>query len=1052
MMIRSKSPSRDSFRSRFIGGVTPLILPERKTGRACAVAAGAFLAVALLGLGEWLVEFSPIGRVLAVSPVLGLVLLAALILAGFALWWRVARLHRRLRRADESILQQAGEEARAAEARFRSAFFDSPIPAILWTDRGDILTANRRWTELSGYSRDDIPTIGEWTRVALCRPPTADLAASLARRFSVDTWVGDGEREIRTKSGDVRVWDFHTALIGSMPAGERLLVSKGVDVTASRSAEERYRMLNAELERRVLERTLAATTAEAAAAAALRLQRAVLDGTVFSIISTQPDGTILTFNAGAESMLQYSREEMIGRQTPSILHDAGEVAARAAELSAEFGRTVDPGFEAFVARTRLGELDEREWTYVRKDGSRLPVLLSITALRGADGAIEGFLGIARDITARKAAMSALARSEERFRHAFEYAGIGMALIGLDGRWLRVNSAICEIVGYDETTLMTKTFQDITHPEDLEADLGHVRELLAGTCKHYQMEKRYFHRTGRTIWIRLTASLVRDEHAAPLYFVSQIEDITERKRLERRLAEARDAALEASRMKSGFLANMSHEIRTPMNAVVAMSGLLVDTPLTATQREMVEAIRGGADALLKIIDDALDFSRIEAGKLRLERVEFDLARSLADAVRLLAAPAQAKGLSVGCEIDPALGGRVWGDAGRVRQVFTNLLGNAIKFTERGSVAVEAGAMAASVDRLRVRVAIHDSGVGIGQAERPRLFLPFERGDDSTTRRFGGTGLGLSISRQLVEMMGGQIGFESEPGLGSTFWFELEFARAHAPESCDVAVPSQPGRRLTVLAIDDHPTNRRVIELLVRKLGHEVELAADGHAGLARLAEGGIDAVLTDCQMPGMDGYEVARCIRAGAVPGLDPRIPLVAVTAYASATDRLRMLGEGMDEHLTKPLDAHSLACVLEDIAQGRRPGQRPVSAPLAPPPAVVEVFDRRALEVVRGLPGSKGGSLLPELIALFWQSEEAQLSLLARQLAAREGEAAGATAHAIAGNVAAFGGAELKACLLMVEHAARSGRWEDAGSLLAAVQSARERLHRAIEEEGLLTL
>lgn len=279
--------------------------------------------------------------------------------------------------------------------------------------------------------------------------------------------------------------------------------------------------------------------AETALLKASQLQRAVLDSTVYSVIGTTLDGTIQVFNAGAEKMLGYCAAELVNRTTPAIIHVPAEVAARAAELSVELGRPVAPGFETFVARARHGTADEREWTYVRKDGTSLPVWLSVTVLRDEAGEPAGFLGIATDLSERKAVEARSRENEERFRNAFDNAGIGMALVGLDGAWLKVNAAGCAIIGYDEATLMKKTFQDITHPEDLETDLGHVQALLAGRTNHYQMEKRYFHRDGRVVWVRLTVSLVRNLAGAPVHFISQIEDIDEQKRTLRQLAESRE---------------------------------------------------------------------------------------------------------------------------------------------------------------------------------------------------------------------------------------------------------------------------------------------------------------------------------------------------------------------------------------------------------------------------------------------------------------------------------------------------------------------------------
>jgi two-component system, sensor histidine kinase and response regulator len=710
--------------------------------------------------------------------------------------------------------------------------------------------------------------------------------------------------------------------------------------------------------------------------------------------------------------------------------------------------------------------EERRLLAVRQAASTFSTRQTRNVIWMGGGLVLGLLAVAliivrRNIRARSVVEKALSTSEEQFRNAFDFAGIGMAIVGLDGHWIRVNTTLCEIIGYDEKTLRSLTFADITHPDDIDTDMEHVRTLLAGRVRFYHMEKRYFHRDGHIVWVRLTASVVRDQSGMPLHFVSQIEDITERKQLAENLAKARDEALTASRMKSEFLANMSHEIRTPMNGIIGMSGLLMDSPLTPDQREIGSVIQNSVESLLNIINDILDFSKMEAGKLRIEATEFDLRELIEEALVLLAPRAHEKDLELVNDFDERIDCMLVGDAGRFRQVLINLLGNALKFTEKGEVRLRVRQLARNESLVTLRCEVSDTGIGISRESQAVLFQPFTQADGTTTRRYGGTGLGLAISRQLAELMGGVINFESEPGRGSCFWIELSLPcggprlAATAPSipagrrvlvvddnvnnrtillrqlggfGLEVEAVSTPqeaiprlvsaleagrpfnlalldwhmpdmdglqlasairadqrftdlllvmlsssaalgdvreitavgfaaflakpvrveqlrrclagilgapvvheiprvapltstapiGPSLHLLMAEDNLTNQVVARRMLEKLGHSVEIVGDGRQALERLARPHhFDAVLMDCQMPEVDGYTATRTIRAGGVPGLDVAIPIIALTAYAMAEDRLKCLNTGMNEYVTKPIRLNDLTQAFLRCGLGR---------------------------------------------------------------------------------------------------------------------------------------
>ncbi|MEI9999475.1 MAG: PAS domain S-box protein [Verrucomicrobiota bacterium] len=389
-------------------------------------------------------------------------------------------------------------------------------------------------------------------------------------------------------------------------------------------------------------------------------------------------------------------------------------------------------------------------------------------------------------------VTALRLSEERFSSAFEHAPIGMALVSLEGRWLKVNQALCDIVGYSREELAEKSFQDLTHPKDLDADLAHVRSLLDGRANTYTMEKRYFHKAGHVVWGNLAVSLARNREHEPLYFISQIKDITESREALVRQRELTRKARAAERAKSEFLATMSHEIRTPLNGVIGMAHILADTELSDMQRECVHTINVSGESLLAVINDILDYSKIEAGRLEMENRTFSLSQCVEEAFDLFATQIRAKKLEATCFVAPEIPALLTGDAMRLRQVLVNLIGNAIKFTARGEISLQVGLTHRDEKGCHLLFAVSDTGIGIPREIIGQLFQPFQQVDTSTTRRYGGTGLGLAICKRLTAFMGGTIWAESRPAAGSTFSFTAVLQPAAGP-AAKSSVPDSEGLR-------------------------------------------------------------------------------------------------------------------------------------------------------------------------------------------------------------------------------------------------------------------
>ena len=573
-----------------------------------------------------------------------------------------------------------------------------------------------------------------------------------------------------------------------------------------------------------------------------------------------------------------------------------------------FGRTylvsIHPGPEFYSTNPiRSGWL-------VGAGGSVLTALMTI---------LIGFLSSRRAVLEDQVRVrtEALRDSETRYRSVVERANDGIVIIHI-GRIVLANSSFATMIGRPAGTLQGTEFESLLDAGDRQQWEDRSARRLRGEDLPSIIQTSLRREDGSCIPVELNAGMIQEESG--LADLVMVRDISERRRAEsersRLIADleiAKQKAEDATRAKSEFLANMSHEIRTPMNGVIGMTGLLLDSRLTAEQRQYADIVRTSAENLLTIINDILDFSKIEARKLEFEELDFDVRGLIEDTAEMLAVRAHEKKLELAYAVDPAVPAVLRGDPGRLRQILVNLGGNAIKFTKHGHISICVERFAEMNGRIFIRFVIADTGIGIPEEKQKQLFIPFTQADGSTTREFGGTGLGLAISRQIVELMGGKIGLSSTPGTGSTFWFTTELG--YDPAQPRAASAPEHLRDIRVLSVDDNETNRLLVSTLLLGWGCRVTDAADGEAALKAMRDAAAEGdpfklALLDMIMPGMDGADLGQRIRS------DPTLkdtPIVLLTSLGQRDHAELFRRVGFAEILTKPLRRASLLHVLSTI-------------------------------------------------------------------------------------------------------------------------------------------